>query len=103
MPRREAPDLSTLPAAPSDAEARGVRVNTTEDLGDVVRAQRAELLGRQADAASRLGLSLGVLGAIERGDRGVRLNTVMSTLADLGLDVVLVPRDRRRSLRESAE
>lgn len=103
MPRRPKPELSDLPPPPPDAGVRGVRVVTLGDVGEVVRAERARQLGRQAEAAERLGLGLGVLGALERGDRGVRMDTVLGLLADLGLDVVLVPRDRERSLRDPGE
>lgn len=100
MPRRPPPDLLSLPGPAPDAGVRGVRIVTPADLGDVVRAVRARRFGRQGDAAERLGLGVGVLGALERGDRGVHMDSVLRVLADLGLDVVLVPRDATASLRE---
>jgi HTH-type transcriptional regulator/antitoxin HipB len=99
MSRRSPADLTRLQPPPADTGARGVRVVTLSDLGDVVRSERALRLGRQAETAERLGLGLGTLAALERGDRGVRMDTVLRVLADLGLDVVVVPRDRDRSLR----
>ena len=103
MSRRQKPVLTSLPKPSDDSGARGVRVVTLGDVGEVVRAERERQLGRQAEAADRLGLGLGVLGALERGDRGVRMDGVLRVLADLGLDVVLVPRDRDRSLRETGD
>lgn len=99
MSRRPKPDLTALPTPAHDSNRRGVRVVTPTELGDVIRMVRAQRLGRQAESAARLGLSLGVLGALERGDRGVRMDTVLRVLADLGLDVVLVPRDANEGLR----
>ncbi|MBI3568515.1 MAG: transcriptional regulator [Gemmatimonadetes bacterium] len=69
------------------------------DVGDVVRTVRADTLGRQVDAASRLGVSVSMLGDLERGAGGSQLDLTLQVLADLGLDVVLVPRDAARSLR----
>lgn len=99
MSRRPPPNLEALPTPAADTNLRGVRVVTLADLGDVVRSARARRVGRQAEAAERLGLGLGALAGLERGDRGVRMDTVLRVLADLGLDVVLVPRDRSHSLR----
>jgi len=101
MPRRPKPDLATLPTPAADSGTRGVRVVTPTELGEVVRTVRAQRLGRQGDAAARLGLGVGVVGALERGDRGVGIDTVLGVLADLGLDVVLVPRDAGQSLRSA--
>ena len=103
MSKRLAAKLDELPAPANDTSLRGVRVVTLADLGDVVRAERARRVGRQADAAERLGVGLGALAALERGDRGVRVDTVLRVLADLGLDVVVVPRDQSHSLRRAGD
>ena len=99
MSRRKKPDLSQLPAAPRDAAARGVRVFTPKDVGDVVRVARERTLGRQVDATRRLGVSLSMLGGLERGEGGSQLDLTMRVLTDLGFDVVLVPRDPSQSAR----
>lgn len=99
MSRTKSPDLSHLPAAPRDTAARGVRVFTPKDVGDVVRVARERTLGRQVDATRRLGVSLSMLGGLERGEGGSQLDLTMRVLTDLGFDVVLVPRDPSQSVR----
>lgn len=99
MSRTRRPDLTRLPAAPQDAAARGVRVVTPKDVGDVVRVAREHTFGRQVDATRRLGVSLSMLGGLERGEGGSQLDLTMRVLTDLGFDVVLVPRDPSRSAR----
>lgn len=102
MGRRTQPDFAPLRQPPVDAARRGVCVSSPQDVGDVVRVARARLLGRQVDAAPRLGVSVGMLGSLERGDGGSGLNLTLGVLADLGFDVVLVPRDPARSLQDDS-
>lgn len=102
MGRRTRPDFAPLRQPPADAAQRGVCVSSPQDVGDVVRVARARLLGRQVDAAPRLGVSVGMLGSLERGDGGSQLNLTLGVLTDLGFDVVLVPRDPSRSLQDTA-
>ena len=102
MPRQTAPDLKRLDPPPAaSAVARGVRVVTPEEMGTVVRVARTRALGRQRDAAMRLGVSRGMLSEFEQGQGGTQLNLALRILADLALDVVLVPRDPTVSLREN--
>ena len=101
MSRTKRPDLSQLSAAPEDAAERGVRVFTPKDVGDVVRVARERALGRQVDATRRLGVSLSMLGGLERGEGGSQLDLTMRVLTDLGFDVVLVPREPSQSLRRN--
>ena len=103
MPRPKPPDLALLAQAPADAATRGVRVLTPRDVGDVVRAARAWALGRQEDATRRLGVSRSMLGGLERGEGGSQLDLTLRVLTDLGLDVVLVPRDPAFSLRDERD
>lgn len=101
MPRPPAPDTSTLDAPPSaDAVARGARVVTAGEIGLVARMVRARVLGRQDAAADRLGVSRGALSDFEHGHGGTHLDVALRVLADLGLDLVLVPRDPALALRE---
>jgi hypothetical protein len=102
MPRSKQPDLTQLAKAPADAATRGVRVVTPKDVGDVVRVARARTLGRQIDASHRLGVSRSMLGGLERGEGGSQLDLTLRVLTDLGLDVVLVPRDPALSLWHNA-
>lgn len=104
MPRTRAPDLTKLDPPPAaESVARGARVVTPEEVGTVVRAMRARMLGHQKEAADRLGVSRGMLSDFEQGHGGTQLQLALRVLADLGLDVVLVPRDARVSLRTGAE
>jgi hypothetical protein len=100
MARRTRPNFAYLRKPPLDAAERGVCVATPNDVGDVVRVARARMLGRQADAAPRLGVSVAMLSGLERGDGGSQLNHTLGVLTDLGFDVVLVPRDPARSLAD---
>ena len=102
MPRSKQPDLNRLAKPPSDTAARGVRVVTPQDVGDVVRVARTRTLGRQVDAMHRLGVSRSMLGGLERGEGGSQLDLTLRILTDLGFDVVLVPRDPARSARGDA-
>lgn len=70
-----------------------------KDVGDVVRVARTRKFGRRADAIRRLGVSLSMLGGLERGQGGSQLDLTLRILTDLGLDVVLVPRDPSQTLR----
>ena len=99
MSRTRKPDLSQLAFPPTDAATRGVRVLTPKDVGDVVRVARARSLGRQVDATQRLGVSRSMLGGLERGEGGSQLDLTLRVLTDLGIDVVLVPRDPSHSVR----
>lgn len=101
MPRPQKPDLSRLDPPPTaEVVARGARVLTADEVGAVVRTMRARAMGHQAEAAHRLGVSRGALSDLEQGRGGTNLHLALRVLADLGLDVVLVPRDARVSLRE---
>ncbi|HUX32960.1 MAG TPA: hypothetical protein VMV51_03740 [Gemmatimonadaceae bacterium] len=102
MARTKAPDLTLFDRAPADASRRGVRVMTAQELGEVVRFARLQRFGRREDATAQLGVSPRMLGALERGNAGARVEAVLHLLTDLGLDVVLVPRDPHRSLRDPA-
>lgn len=99
MSRSKRPDLTQLAVAPADAATRRVRVFTPKDVGDVVRVARERALGRQVDAAGRLGVSRSMLGGLERGEGGSQLDLTLRVLTDLGFDIVLVPRDPSLSIR----
>lgn len=59
-------------------------------------------MAREA-AAARSGVSRDLLRDLERASRGVNLAQVLDVLASLGVDVVLVPRDRSLTLRDSRD
>lgn len=100
MPRRvskaSTPDL---PPAPPHTSAHGVQVHTQQDIGQVVQYLRQLRGKRQRDTAGQIGVSTTLLHRLESGTQGVRLQSALDALASLGLDIVLVPRDRRVSLQ----
>lgn len=99
MPRQSKPDLTQLRRPASDAAKRGLCVVTPKDVAEVVRLARAQTLGRQVDAAARLGVSSTMLSGLERGAGGSQLDLTLGILTDLGFDVVLVPRDPAQTLQ----
>jgi transcriptional regulator with XRE-family HTH domain len=102
MPRRVSKTaIPHLPAPPSDTAARGGRVVSPAELGTVLRWIRGLKGMPQTEAAASLGVSPELLRGLEKGDRGVHLGTALELLARLGLDVVLIPRDRALSLHPS--
>ena len=101
MSRRPKPNLDRMRLPSTDTASRGLCVLNPKDVGDVVRLARTWELGRQAEAAERLGVSLAMLSDLERGAGGSQLNLTLGVLADLGFDVVLVPRDPSRSLQQT--
>ncbi|HEX8716926.1 MAG TPA: helix-turn-helix domain-containing protein [Gemmatimonadaceae bacterium] len=92
--------LPELPAPRANTLTNGVRVLDAAEIGMVLRWTRGMRQLPQAETAASLGVSPELLRGMERGDRGVRLQTVLDVLARLGYDVVLVPRDPALSLRE---
>ncbi|MCE2901859.1 MAG: helix-turn-helix domain-containing protein [Gemmatimonas sp.] len=102
MPRTVSkPQTPDLPPPPPGTHARGAAVYSADELGQVVRYLRQLRGKRQRDTAGQLGVSTAVLHRLESGTEGVRLQNALEILAGLGLDVVLVPRDPRISLRDA--
>lgn len=99
VPRPHRPDL---PAPRADTLTHGVRVFNAADIGAVLKWTRGVRQLPQAEAAASMGVSPELLRGLERGDRGVRLQTALEVLARMGYDVVLVPRDSSLALREVA-
>lgn len=56
-----------------------------EDLGELVRRARLVANLRQQDLAARVGVSLGVIKRIEKGDGSVALKAWVAVLGALGL------------------
>jgi transcriptional regulator with XRE-family HTH domain len=78
-----------------------VHVFDAAEVGAVLKWTRGVRQLPQAEAAASLGVSPELLRGLERGDRGVRLQTALEVLARMGYDVVLVPRDSSLALREA--
>lgn len=74
--------LSIMPStAPSPP-----RNKTTQVFGDRLRAAREELELSQEAAAQRCGIHWTALGKIERGQRSLRLETLVKIIDGLGLE-----------------
>lgn len=104
MPRRVSkPSAPDLPPPPPHTTAHGVQVYSQKDIGQVVQYLRQLRGKRQRDTAGQIGVSTTLLHRLESGTQGVRLQSALDALASLGLDIVLVPRDRRLSLQPAPE
>lgn len=75
--------------------SESVTVFDQETLGDLVRARRKELSLTLEEAAERLGVSKRLLLDMEKGRRGVRIDTVIRILNLLGLDLMVRGRANR--------
>lgn len=73
--------LSTMPAAESSALNETTRV-----FGERVRQRRLELGLSQESAAVRCGIHWTQLGKVERGQRSLRLETIVKIAAGLDID-----------------
>jgi transcriptional regulator with XRE-family HTH domain len=102
--RRVVPErLPRLAPASHDAAVRGAVVLTLSELGRVTRWWRTRQRRTLRDAAGMLGVTHRLLAELERGERGVRMDTALDLLAGMGFDVVLVPRDPSLSLQAPGE
>lgn len=60
-------------------------------LGTIVRAERVARGLSQGEMAARLGVSRGLISALEGGGRGVRMDIALRILADLGVRLLAIP------------
>lgn len=65
---------------------------TSRQIGAAVRRRRRILSLRQADVGSRTNLRQATISALENGEPGTQLRTLISVMAALGLEMVI--RDR---------
>ena len=68
------------------------KINSTQELGDVIRYRRKKLKATQTTVAGLSGVGLRFLSELERGKTTVELGKTLQVLRRLGLDVVIVPR-----------
>ena len=94
------PARPVLHPPPADVAARGMVVATASELGMVVRWVRGQRQVTLEDAAARSGVSPGLLRELELATGAVGLARSLDVLASLGLDVIIVPRDSKLSLRD---
>jgi len=68
---------------------------TTKQLGAAIRRRRRALNLRQADLGTKTKLRQATISALENGEPGTQLRTLIDVMASLGLELVI--RERSRS------
>jgi len=63
-------------------------------LGSIIQSERLRQGMTQSELASRTGTQQKTISAIENGSEGTKLDTLLSVIASLGLDMQIVPRHR---------
>jgi HTH-type transcriptional regulator/antitoxin HipB len=63
-------------------------------LGSIIQSERLRQGMTQSELASRTGTQQKTISAIENGREGTKLDTLLSVIASLGLDMQIVPRQR---------
>jgi len=69
-----------------------MKIQTTTDLGSVIRNRREGLGIKQGDLASIAGVDQGNLSKIERGSAKATLDTYLRLCSALGIDLMAEPR-----------
>lgn len=71
------------------------KIESTSELGALVRRRRKESRIRQADAAALANVGIRFLSELERGKETATLGKALQVLARFGLEVWIVPRGQR--------
>ena len=69
-------------------------VRTPRQLGAIIQSERLRKGLTQAGLASLTGTQQKTISAIENGSEGTKLDTLLSVIATLDLDMQIVPRQR---------
>lgn len=69
-------------------------VRLPSQLGSVIQSERLRQALTQSELASKTGTQQKTISAIENGSEGTKLDTLLSVIASLGLDMQIVPRGR---------
>lgn len=69
-------------------------VRLPSQLGAIVQSERLRQGMTQSELASLTGTQQKTISAIENGREGTKLDTLLSVIASLGLDMQIVPRER---------
>ena len=69
-------------------------VRLPSQLGSTIQSERLRQGLTQSELASRTGTQQKTISAIENGSEGTKLDTLLSVIASLGLDMQIVPRER---------
>lgn len=79
---------------PTSLSATWYRARNRQDIGSAVRDARKAIGTNQVDFADSTGVSRSTVQRLERGD-DVSVEALLSALAELGLETVIVPRGAR--------
>ena len=69
-------------------------VRTTKQLGALIRRARKRMGLTQTELGARAGLRQETISLIENGSGATRLDTLLSVLAALGLEMMIAPRTK---------
>ena len=69
-------------------------VRLPNQLGAIVQSERLRQGMTQSELASLTGTQQKTISAIENGSTGTKLDTLLSVIASLGLDMQIAPRER---------
>lgn len=69
-------------------------VRLPSQLGSIIQSERLRQGLTQSELAGRTGSQQKTISAIENGSEGTKLDTLLSVIASLGLDMQIVPRQR---------
>ena len=72
-------------------------VRLPSQLGAIIQSERLRRGMTQSELANLAGTQQKTISAIENGREGTKLDTLLSVIASLGLDMQIVPRDRGRT------
>ncbi len=85
---------SALSAIGSDDGGRPAVVRSARDLGALVRARRSELGISQEDLSGITGLDRAFISLVERGERGMSIDSAVRLVQALGMDIEIRRRER---------
>ncbi len=71
-------------------------VRLPSQLGAIIQSERLKQGMTQSELASLTGTLQKTISAIENGSAGTKLDTLLSVIASLGLDMQIVPREQGR-------
>ena len=72
-------------------------VRLPSQLGAIIQSERLRQGLTQSQLASHTGTQQKTISAIENGSEGTRLDTLLSVIGSLGLDIQIVPREQGRT------
>ena len=76
-------------------------VRTSKQMGAAIRRQRRMLKLSQGEVGARIRLRQATISALENGEPGTRIRTLLDVMGSLGLEIVL--RERSRAGKDIGE